>query len=155
MNRMIGLSVGSTLQKGKFVALILKFQLDGGQQVLTAWNEPRCTDLFRASLEYIEYLRAKNIDYDGESIEKTFKQNEPLLTADDVEAPPVTSVVKSLKGHVNKNHELLFSVELHPSEIINITIGPKYIEWIIGYMGNTMNEFDVLGNLPMPPDVVN
>lgn len=156
MENMIGLAVGSTLHKGKFVALILKFQLGGGQQVLTSWNRDRCLDLTRASLEYMQYLQARQVEYNGDSVEESFKQNSPDMTSDDVEAPPVSSVVTSLGGHVNTNHELQLTINLHEAESpIRITIQPKYIEWLFGYVANCLNEFDEKGSLFQAPDILN
>lgn len=156
MNNMIGLSVGSTLHKGNFLALVLKFQLDGGQQILTSWNRDRCVDLTRVALEYMHYLRAKEVDYNGDSVEESFKRNSPGMASDDVEAAPASSVVTSLRGHVNKHHELQLTINLHETESPSlITIQPEYIEWLFGYIANCLNEFDEQGSMFQAPEILN
>jgi hypothetical protein len=141
-------SIGAALVNGQFTALIIKFRFEDQSKILCSFGRNQVLKLLQALSEYIQYLNMRNVQYDADAQENILKDSEPGLTKDDVELPPVTSVVSSISGVVKKSHdmELLFGFHGESPEQ-KLVLKPVLSEWLLGYVSNTLNEFDEEGNL--------
>ncbi|WP_196161814.1 hypothetical protein [Reinekea sp. G2M2-21] len=144
-------SIGSTLVKGKFTAIIIKFVFDDKSTLLCSFGRDQIVRLLQALTEYIQYLTVRKVSYDADAHKLILKSNEPGLTQDDVEQPPVSSVVTGVSGVVKRSHdiELAFRFQSSGDEKILVLV-PVLSEWLLGYISNTLNEFDEDGNLIVP-----
>jgi hypothetical protein len=148
MKHILGFGVGASLTKGHFVCLLLKFKLTGEEMLLTSWNQSMCVLLVQALTEYMQHLGGIGVDFNGDEITEAIKKNEPVLTDDETQAPPINSIVTDIKALVKKNNDMVITIHFYGAEQVSeIILSPKYSEWLLGYIGNTLDEFDETGDI--------
>lgn len=146
-----GLAVGVTLKEGKFLALVLKVKFEDHSIETFIWARDKIKYLAQALFEYSNYLQEKGIETDGDAVEQCIKDYAPPFSQEDVEKVQANSVVEKLSGFVNKNHSITLTIKLNNIENEHaLVITPNYLEWVIGYVFNTLNEFDEDGDPILP-----
>lgn len=96
----------------------------------------------------------KKISYNGDTVEIVISKYSPLLSQDEVERPKIETIVTDLIGHVGVNNNITLTISFnkdHDNKTILVT--PEYAEWILGYVSNTLNEFDESGHLITPDSI--
>lgn len=148
-------STSVTLNKGIFFALNLKFILSDGSEVLTAWNWESSVDLYQWANEYFKYLKRLELSLDTDSLEATML-NAPQHTPDETETFQGKKVVKEFSTAITVENDFVLKLhfidEVQPLEIC---FGPNYAEWLAGYVGNILNEFNKDGKVSIPEGLPN
>ena len=144
-------AVGGSLNKGTFLAFLLKLKFEDGSEMLTAWAKPQIPVLFQILLEYQQYLHHVGVHLDPDSIEKTIRAEAPTLSLAEIENLPVQAVVETATGHVQKDNVLAVSIKRAKQEGTEVfLVAPNQCEWLIGFIANTLNEFGENGELSVP-----
>ena len=153
----LSFSVGSALRNGEFIALLFKFRFTDQSEQLTAWPQPSIANLFLVLTEYHQYLQQAGIKEDGDSIEKIIRNQAPHISNDEIANLPASAVVNNFKGNLREDHNLELTLLLGNKEKseINILITPHQREWVMGYMANTMAEFNEDGHIFLPEGLPN
>lgn len=154
----LSFAVGAALKNGQFAALLLKFRFTDHSEQLTAWPKPQLAKLFHALSEYYAYLQYTDTTENADDIENVIRTHTPTISQDEASNPPVSAVVTAITAHVRKTGDMELTLHLgKPEEKFEsiLVITPHHREWLQGYIGNTLNEFDENGFLFQPEGMAN
>jgi len=154
-NKIKSLAVGASLHQNKFSAVVLKFLLTNGSFLLASWSSVHAVKLLQIMAEYISYLSQKEIALNGDSAKSIIQKHAPKISQSELESAPPNCVVTEITGHVDAKNNITLTIGFDQvEERVPIVITPEYAEWIVGYVVNTLNEFDESGNILVPESSV-
>lgn len=155
--RVIGLAVGAIKAHGKVAAMINRFKFDDGSELLASWGLHVSADLITLNMSYATEHSIPDCET---AAELAFKEHSPELTRDDMNHPPLDSVVSQIVAE-DKDGDL--HVELFftkPEKKVNFIIGRDEVPSFIGFTTNMLSYSGILDDVTavamqkMPPSSI-